>query len=218
MSDQNNDQRAQLRRQRERQYEIDSIIAQYVDAYHSGQSSHIEDFVERYPQYASELLEFAVYYHTVGFATESLAGPLEPTLSPEGEAILARIRELSAASAPAAIESLVKQGVLAGYSPPQLAEAVGLTPELLGRLEARAIAASSIPHALFQRLAATLKTAPEAIAAYLGAAPAGGFYLADQPPAQEQESFLDAVQASTLSPERKREWAEIVNEETNSGT
>jgi hypothetical protein len=219
VSDQNNDQRAQLRRQRERQYEIDSIIAQYVDAYHSGQSSHIEDFVERYPQYASELLEFAVYYHTVGFATESLAGPLEPTLSPEGEAILARIHALSAASAPApaAIASLVKQGVLAGYSPPQLAEVVGLTPDLLGRLEARAIAAASIPHALFQRLATTLKTAPEAIAAYLGAAPAGGFYLADQPPAQQQESFLDAVQASTLSPERKREWAEIVNGETNSG-
>lgn len=225
MSDQNNDQRAQLRRQRERQYEIDSIIAQYVDAYHSGQSSHIEDFVERYPQYASELLEFAVYYHTVGFATESLAGPLEPTLSPEGEAILARIHALSAASAPApaAIESLVKQGILVGYAPPQLAEAVGLTPELLGRLEARAIATSSIPRALFQRLAATLKTAPEAIAAYLGGwaqwgHQVGGFYYADQPPAQEQESFLDAVQASTLSPERKREWAEIVNEETNSGT
>ena len=53
---------------------------------------------------------------------------------------MARIRALSAAPAPATIASLVKQGILVGYAPPQLAEAVGLTPDLLGRLEARAIA------------------------------------------------------------------------------
>ncbi len=218
MSDQHDEQRERLRRQRERQFEIDRMTFQYATEYRSGRAPHIEDYLRRYPQYASELLDYALYFHTIGFDSEPLEEPAELTLSPAGEIAMARIRALSAAPAPAAIASLVKQGVLVGYAPPQLAEAVGLTPDLLGRLEARAIAAASIPRALFQRLAATLKTAPEAIAAYLGAAPAGGFYLADQPPAQQQESFLDAVQASTLSPERKREWAEIVNGETNSGS
>lgn len=226
MSDQNNDRRAQ----RQRQYEIDRIIAQYIDAYHKGQSPRIEDYIHRHQQYTSELLEFAVYYHTVGFATESLEGPPDPVLSPAAEKAMARIREQSAGYAPVetvetvetvdAIEGLVKQGNKIGLTPPQLAEAVGLTIALLSRIEVRTIDAASIPRALFQRLATTLRTSSEAIAAYLGVTQtgqAGGFFYADQPPDQRQESFLDAVQASALSPERKREWANIVHEETPGG-
>ena len=89
MSDQKNARRAQ----RKRQYEIDSIIARYVDAYHAGQSPRIEDYVQRYPQYTGELLEFAIYYHTIGFATESLDGPPDPALSPAAVKAMARIRE-----------------------------------------------------------------------------------------------------------------------------
>jgi hypothetical protein len=37
--------------------------------------------------------------------------------------------------------------------------------------------------------------------------------MADQQPDQQQESFLDAVEASALSPEGKREWAEIMKAE-----
>ncbi len=208
MSDQNKARRAQ----RKRQYEIDSIIALYVDAYHSGQTPRIEEYVQRYPQYTSELLEFAVYYHTIGYATESLDGPADPALSPAAEQAMARIQKKSAS---AAIQSLVQLGLEANYTPQQLAEAVGLTGALLGRLEAHAITARSIPRALIQRFADVLRTTPDAIAAYLGASPAGGFYMADQQPTQEQQSFLDAVAASALSPEHKREWAEIVNAEAN---
>lgn len=213
MSDQKNARRAQ----RKRQFEIDSIIARYVDAYHAGQAPRIEDYVQRYPQYTGELLEFAVYYHTIGFATESLDGPPDPALSPAAEKAMARIREQRVQPAPAAIQSLAQLGIQAGYTPPRLAEAVGLTSALLQRLEAHAISAASIPGALIQRFADVLKTAPEAIAAYLSASPAGGFYMAEQQPDQRQESFLDAVETSALSPERKREWAEIVNAETKSG-
>src|SRR6185312_3508181 len=120
MSDQKNARRAQ----RKRQYEIDSIIAQYVDAYHAGQSPRIEDYVQRYPQYTGELLEFAVYYHTIGFATESLDGPPDPALSPAAEKAMARIREQRVQPAPAAIQSLAQLGIQAGYTPPRLAEAV----------------------------------------------------------------------------------------------
>ncbi len=211
MSDQNNARRAQ----RKRQYEIDSIIAQYVDAYHAGQSPRIEDYVRRYPQYTGELLEFAVYYHTIGFATESLVGPPDPVLSPAAEKAMARIRAQSVQAAPVAVESLVQLGLRANYTPPQLAEAVGLTGALLQRLEAHAISAASIPRALIQRFADVLKTAPEVIRAYLNATPAGGFYMADQQPDQKQQTFLDAVDASALSPEGKREWAEIVRAEAN---
>jgi hypothetical protein len=105
-----------------------------------------------------------------------------------------------------------------GYSPRRLAEAVGLTTDLLGKLEARVIAVATIPPTLVGRLANMLQVAPEAVAAYLGAAnpgQSGAFYYADQPPTQQQEYFLEAIQASELSPPLKREWAEIVTRDAN---
>lgn len=223
MSDQHDDQREQMRRQRERQYEIDRITFQYATAFRSGRNPRIENYVRRYPQYTGELMEYALYFHTVGFDSEPLEEPEELKLSPAGEKAMAWIREQRVAYAPVdsvdAIEGLVKQGNTVGFTPPQLAEAVGLTVSLLGRIETRVIDAASIPHTLFRRLATTLKTSPEAITAYLGVTQTGqggGFFYADQPPDQKQQSFLDAVQASALSPERKREWADIVHEETNS--
>jgi hypothetical protein len=213
--------------QSERQYHIDRITAQYADEYRQGRHPRIEDYLKRYPQFASELLDFAVYYHTIGFDTEDIDGPAEATLSPAGEAAMARIREQSLAyaptspavsEAPAAIEGLVKQGIKVGVNPLQLVAAVGIAPDILSKLEEHAIAAATIPRALFQRLAGTLKTTPEAIAAFLGAAQpgqSGAFYYAEQRPDQPQESFLDAVQKSPLPPDRKREWAEIAGNEAS---
>ena len=233
MTDQHDEQRDGLRRQRKRQYEIDCITFRYTEEFRQGRRPRIEDYVQRYPQYASELLDFAVYFHTIGFEVESLEEPAELTLSPAAEKALARIRERSAAYAPDAtsagapatsatpITSLSARGMDLKLAPPQLAEAVGLTFDVLAKIEARAITVSSIPRTLVQRLAAALKTAPEAIAAYISGAPAGqagGFYYADQAPSQQQESFLDAVQASALNPDQKREWADIVkNESDDSG-
>lgn len=224
MSNQHDEERARIREQRERQYEIDRITFEYATAFRSGRAPRVEDYVARYPQYASELVEFALYFNTIGFDSEPFDGPAEPALSAAGEAVMARIREQRAAypSAPAlagtpAIETLAKRGIQVGFAPPKLAEAVGLTYDVLGRLDARNINTATIPPTLLQRLAAALKTTSEAIAAYLGTGPAGAFYYATQQPTEERTSFLDAIQASTLSPERKQEWAEIVKAEIDSG-
>jgi hypothetical protein len=227
MTDQRDEQRERKRRQRERQFEIERITFQYAEEYRQGQRPRIEDYVRRYPQYAGELLEFAVYFHTVGFEDELFEEPAELKLSPAAEKALARIREQRAAYAPTAapaapavapIESLFKQGLAVQLPPPQLAAAVGLTMDVLAKIEARAITVASIPPTLARRLATALKLAPEAIAAYLSPAQpgqAGGFYYADQAPTQQQESVLDAVRASALTPEQKSAWAEIVQAETD---
>ncbi|MGZ3637911.1 MAG: hypothetical protein ACXVCX_08755, partial [Ktedonobacterales bacterium] len=92
--------------------------------------------------------------------------------------------------------------------------------DVLAKLEARVIAVATIPPTLVNRLATTLQVMPEVIATYLGAThpgQVGAFYYADQQPTQQQESFLDAVQASMLSPERKQEWAAIVKHDTQRG-
>lgn len=220
MPDQGEEQRAQARRQQQRQYEIDRVTAQYAEDYRSGRAPRMEEYVRRYPQYTRELLEFAVYFHTVGFDAAEPDEVPAAELSSAAQKALARIREQRMATASAPIEGLVKHGATVGYAPRRLAESVGLTTDLLGKLEARAIAVATIPPTLVRRLADALKVAPEAVAAYLGAArpgQAGAFYYADQPPTQQQESFLDAVQASALSPDLKREWDEIVKEDAGTG-
>jgi hypothetical protein len=197
---------------RERQYRIDRITARYEAEYRAGRSPRLEDYLRRYPAFSTELIEFAFYFHSV---TVDLP---EPDAHPAAELSLAARaaqRRIRAQRVPA-IESLVKQGLAAGYRPPQLAAAIGLSTDLLGKLEARAIAVATIPRTLVQRLASVLQVAPEAIAAYLrGTAPAqaAAFYYAEQAPAQQQESFLEAVQASKLSPERKQEWMAIIRQE-----
>lgn len=224
MPDQNNEQHALIRRQQERQYEIDRITAQFVDDYRSGLAPRIETYLQRYPEYASELLEFAVYFHTIGFDAEasevSPASELSPAAQRAMQIIQSRSAPATATPTAQSIEGLVKQGTKAGYSARKLAGAVGLTTEVLGKLEARVIAVATIPPTLVARLASTLQVMPEAVAAYLGATSpgqAGAFYYADQPPAQQQESFLDAVHASTLSPELKQEWTTIVKNDMERG-
>ncbi|HEX6818042.1 MAG TPA: hypothetical protein VF120_06665 [Ktedonobacterales bacterium] len=220
MSDQDEAQRAQARQRQERQYEIDRITTLYAEDYRSGRAPRIEEYVQRYPQYTRELLEFAVYFHTVGFDAAEPDDVPVAELSSAAQRARARIRERRTAAASPPIGGLVKQGATVGYTPKRLAESVGLTTELLGKLEAKAIAVATIPPTLVRRLADALKVAPEAVAAYLGATragQAGAFYYSDQPPTQQQEAFIDAVQASALSPELKREWGEIAKADANNG-
>ena len=90
MSDQSEEQRALVRQERERQYEIDRITAQYADAYRSGRAPRIEEYVQRYPEYTRELLEFAVYFHTVEFDAAEPDEVPAPKLSPAAQNALAQ--------------------------------------------------------------------------------------------------------------------------------
>lgn len=196
----------------ERQYEIDQITARYEDEQRAGKSPKIADYIRRYPQFAKELAEFALFFHTMG-SDQPEPGPPAPKPSAAAQAARARIHEQVHLSTSPPLEGIIKQGRLAGYMAPKLAEMVGLSLDILAKLDAHAITGTSIPQTLIGRLADTLRVAQESVAAYLGspqAASRGAFFYASQAPQQRQESFLDAVQNSAaLSAELKREWAEI---------
>ena len=68
MPDRHDDQR-----DRERQYVIDRITFQYATEFRSGRNPRIEEYIQRYPAYADELLEYALYFH----AFEIDSKPLE---------------------------------------------------------------------------------------------------------------------------------------------
>lgn len=199
---------------RQRQYQIDRITAQYVEEHRAGLSPRVKDYTQRYPEYAREIRLFVADYLLTG---ERLPEP-DPvpvaSLSPAALAALAQIEREIAPASVAPITGLVPRGMELGYGPPRLAAAIGISLDVLAKLDAKAISASSVPFTLVERLAEKLQAAPQAVVAFLaGTAPAQApaHYFADQPPEQRQESFLDAIQASDGLDERaKQEWADIV--------
>lgn len=215
-----NDERAGRQQppdERLRQRELDRITAAYADEFAAGRAPRLDDYVRRYPQYAAELADFVLYFHSVSRHLPEPDAVPAPAPSQAASAALRRIREPAAAYGAVAVESLVRLGVARGFAPQRLAAAVGITSGLLGKLEGKTIAAQTIPRTLIERLAATLATAPDALAAYFErAAPAQQpqFY-AEQPPALRQETFLEAVEASELDADEKRAWAEIARRDAS---
>lgn len=205
--------------------ELLRITAEYAEAARSGAAPRIGDYVRRYPQYARELVEYALAFSAI-FADQPAPDERPVTTpSPAAQKALAYIREQHAtyesqavaAGSPApaqseAIDSLFKRGIAVGYSPPRLFGELRLSADLGAKLEARVIAAATIPRTLIERLAALLQTSTEAIQAYLaGAQPqaqGAQLYLAERPPEYSQQSFLDAVAQSTLAEDEKRAWVE----------
>ena len=204
------------RARRQRQYEVDRITARYEDEYRAGKSPRLEDYLRRYPDFARELKEFYLYFHSIAVELPELDAVPAAELSMAGEQALAQISlPMASPDTEHLLTSLVESGLAAGYAPPKLAEMLGISRDILAKLEAHAIAASSIPRSFIERAADTLRVAPETVTTYFhGAKPtqSGAFFYADQAPAQEQESFLEAIQTSPrLTADQKREWAEIVS-------
>jgi hypothetical protein len=213
----NSNQPSQSNARNQREDELDRITARYVEEFQAGKAPRVADYIQRYPQYADELMEFVLYFHAIAADLPEPDALPAPQFTPAASAARARLREQGGSESVEPVSGLFSQGLAAGYPPPQLAKTIGLSWDVLAKLEARAITATSIPGTLIQRLADTLKVAPAAISAYLqesAQAQSGAFFYADTPPEQQQETFLIAIQSSSqLTQEQKREWTDIVEQE-----
>lgn len=76
---------------RRRQYDLDRITFQYVQDYRAGRPANLRTYIQRYPEFARELRNFALYFHSIG---DTLPEP-DPVpvseLSEAARAALARI-------------------------------------------------------------------------------------------------------------------------------
>jgi hypothetical protein len=211
---------------RERQYQLDAITLEYALAWDEGQSPRVDDFARRYPKFAREIAEFALYYATIGHGDDPAVGAAALDLIPAAAHALSQIAAGSApaAAAPrratppaaAALDGLMRQGMRLGYPAPKLARRVGLSPDVLAKLETHAIKARTVPESLVLRLAQTLNVTPKAVSGFLSGPPAGSEPApprAGGPRRPRQESFLEAVRASALTPRKKAEWARIAEGE-----
>ncbi|MGH2517693.1 MAG: hypothetical protein ACRDHP_18755, partial [Ktedonobacterales bacterium] len=136
-----------------REYEIDRITALYVEEYRAGRSPSVEDYARRYPDYARDIRLFVMDFLLVGEQMpEPDAVPVAP-LSASALAVLARIEHEAAPAPVVPVAGLVRRGIELGYPPARLAAAVGVSLDVLAKLDARAIAAASVPFTLAERLA-----------------------------------------------------------------
>lgn len=196
---------------------LDDILNEFVAAYEQPTAEALESWAARYPQFRKELVDFAAAW------AEQLVLPPAPELSAEQEKLLVdramshvqnvvfkRAQSESTQAEHRAIASLTGEAKRAGMSGQEFAKACGLDLALVTKLNNRQIKARSIPARLVSHIARLLERTVESVSEYLALPPqalAGRAFLArGKPQSSGQQSFADAVRASSLSDAEKARW------------
>jgi hypothetical protein len=196
------------------------ITAQYVDEYEAGLQPRIGDYIGRYPRYANEIADFVAYYYAVEEADKPRTAP---AFIPES--LLTQLQQLGA-STPAAMTLLCRSD-RQPVSQSWLAAQLQLSEDIIHLLETRAINGSTVPAALYLRLASILQYAVDDIQWYIGnpvsrqdrSTPVQKVAEANEPYGEEAMmnkgiSFQQALAESTqLSEEQRQCWLDIVEQE-----
>jgi len=170
----------------------------FLEALEQGET--LASWIHRYPQQAAGLIDLAQARE------QERAAP--PATAAQVAAVAAIARRTLAQVAPPL--SLRQRGQLAGLSLRELAARVGLSSDILFKIDRRVVRPETVPGALVRELAGALDCTREAIrAALAGSGPvtAGAFYHAAQAPQVGQQTFAEAVASSvTLAPPDRARW------------
>ncbi len=212
----NQNNQADMERQ---QNAIDILFADWSEDRQSATPQSLRAWLNRYPQFADELIGWAADAPTLECALETAtpdAAGEAHTLA-IGRSVVAEMRtRYFAALEPApvpALEDLIQAAKAQGLTPKTLASQIGVGLPLVAKLQQRLIRLSTIPEELVNRLAQALDTGTEQVRAYL-ARPStlamGASYKSDGvPQAGQAEDFDAAVRACTdMNAEQKQFWLE----------
>ena len=210
---------------REQEEAILRITAQYVDEVCAGQEPKVSDYLARYPQFAGEIADFVAYYHTVeaGLPGETaIASPLAGDLRIAMNSARKRVLQAETQSTlTTLLVTLHKQRLTLS----QLADKVGLSEDIVAKLEQRRIKASSIPGEIYKRLAEALQQPVRAIEAYFEpltgqasyrqqVAEAHAGYQVNDLSGASIQSFREALEESAQLPKEQRQaWYDMLNRE-----
>jgi hypothetical protein len=208
---------------------LEDVLDAYVASAAGPDSASLDAWIHRYPQFATELTEFAASWslmkglpaapdaHETDVEKLVLRGMgiVQNLLHAQGqERVTAGAALAPAAVQAVAIESLIGAGRDRGLAPSQLARAAGIGEILLRKLDRRLIAFARLPReaseALVEALAAALEQATETVERYLQQRPVLGAaaYRAEQAPQlAEPEDFFEAVRNDpTITDEQRARW------------
>jgi hypothetical protein len=213
---------------REQEEAVQRITARYVAELRAGHQPRLSEFLSRYPRYADAIVDFVTYYH----ATETNLPGEEHTFPPLSQATRAALDESWKRLASTervgenTLASLEMAANNVGKSFPQLALEVGLSHDILRKLEQHLIDAATIPFEACHRLASALQQPLRVVESYLGLAKSQELTrgIAEAPASYDvneqtetgiqKQTFQDAVEQCTiLSSEQKIAWRSILVEE-----
>lgn len=198
------------------QVKLEDIFDAYV-ASGDDPNSTLDEWIRRYPEFESELIEFAVSWSLMKWLPHSPNAEEvdEETLVLRGVSVVQNLLhgqlDEPASGSVLPLESLIAEGRTRGWKPGQLAQATRLGDSLLRKLDRRLISYASIPQELINHLAQILQYEVTSISAYLQGEPTFGAateHRSEQAPRiMELEDFFDAVRADpTIGGENAEHW------------
>jgi hypothetical protein len=213
---------------REQEEAVQRITAQYVAEQRAGHHPRLGDYLSRYPLLADAITDFVTYYHAIEANIPKEIGVVSPLSQATRVALDEAWRRVlrPESVAPAVYSPLQKAANTAGKSFSQLAAEVGLSLDILKKLEQHIIDAATIPYEVLHRLVSALQQPLAAVEMYLGfagrgqqvqgVAEASAPYRVDEKPIImiQTQSFREAIEQSTeLSDEQKDAWRSILEKE-----
>ena len=197
---------------------LDDALNTFVEENDLPTAENLQEWVNRYPQFRKDLVEFAAVW------AEQVFLPRAAEMGAEVEKVLVdramshvlnvayepdqQTREQAENDDP--IPGLTGVAQRSGIKPLQLARVCGLDLGLLSKLNSRLIKPETIPTKLVRLLGQHLRKSPAAVRAYFLERPlAGGgkaFLARTKPTRTGQQSFAEAVRSSSLEEQEKTRW------------
>jgi len=206
---------------REREEFVQRITARYVEEVRTGLRPNASDYLVRYPEYADEIADFIAYFHAfegdLPYETHSM-----PVLSGQFQGAIdtAWGRVLPSLGQPTGtITSLLGTAAKRHLTVSQLAERLGLSKDILLKLEQRTINATTIPGELITLLAKVLQEPSSAVQAFFGISQRQQTLQLAEAQAMYQvsgqaQSFQESIEESEqLSEEQKHAWYILLEQE-----
>ena len=202
---------------------LDDVLNTFVQENDRPTAGNLQEWVERYPQFRKDLIDFAAAW------AEQLVLPEAEEIAAETEKLLVDramshvhnvaysrdLETLRETTTDDPVHSLTGDAHRVGTEPAELARVCRLDLGLLSKLNSRQIQPWTIPAELIGMLAEQLNKTVAALTIFFAGPPRaaiGKAYLSrGKPTASPQQSFAEAVQQSSLSDEEKARW---LSEET----
>ena len=207
---------------KEQEEAVQRITARYIAELHAGRQPRLSDYLSRYPQYADAITDFVTYYHATEVDVPGESDVIPPLTKASRVALDRAWRRIlpSESATNSSLLSLQMTASNQGKSLSQLAGEIGLSLDILEKLERHVIDAATIPKEVCKRLANALRQPLVVIETYLGLAErkqlAHGLaevqasYHVEGQPDVHIEGFWEAVeQSEQLSNEQKDTWRAI---------
>ncbi len=195
------------------------VLEEYAMAAPEGNDHQVlTSMIEKYPQFDTDLTDFAAARAVIKFAPEAEISASEEMRYQESG--VKSLREVlgaynSATPAQNVLSSLTEAAKEKGLNKKTFAGALGLSVSLVMYLEKRRLEFESIPKSIVAKLAQVLETAEEAISSYLSQPPdlatGASFKTSTRPEELKPKSFSEAVREDqTLTPEDKRKLLDSI--------